>query len=102
MELLALWVEPLRERGYELITKGNLPLVESGEITPDEIPLSDKKRYQYMDRYFQESGRYGRYMMRASASTQVSVDYNSEKDLVLKLRVLQKISPILMMMMESK
>ena len=101
-EFLALWVEPLRERGYELITKGNLPLVESGEITPDEIPLSDKKRYHYMDRYFRDTGRYGRYMMRASASTQVSVDYNSEKDLVLKLRVLQKISPILMMMMESK
>ena len=97
-----LWDEPLKLRGYELVTKGNLPLVESGEIAPDEIPLSDKKRYHYMDRYFKESGRFGRYMMRASASTQVSVDYGSEEDLVLKLRVLEKISPVLMMMMESK
>ena len=101
-EFLALWVEPLRIRGYRLITKGNLPLVESGEITPDNIPLSDKKRYHYMDRYFRESGRYGKIMMRASASAQVSVDYASEEDMVLKLRVLEKISPVLMMMMESK
>ena len=41
-------------------------------------------------------------MMRASASTQVSIDYKSEKDLIRKLQVLQKISPILMIMMENK
>ena len=41
-------------------------------------------------------------MMRASASTQVSLDYESEKDLAVKLRVLQKLAPMLMIMMESK
>ena len=55
-----------------------------------------------MDAYFRQSGKYGKYMMRASASTQVSVDYRSERDLIKKLRVLQKISPILMLMMENK
>ncbi|HBZ02824.1 MAG TPA: hypothetical protein DEO83_03330, partial [Lachnospiraceae bacterium] len=48
------------------------------------------------------SGKYGKYMMRASASAQVSVDYKSEEDMVRKLSVLQKISPILMILMENK
>ena len=41
-------------------------------------------------------------MMRASASTQVSVDFRSEEDMVRKLNVLQKISPVLMIAMENK
>lgn len=102
LEFLSLWEPIFQERGYSLVTKGNLPLVECGIITPDEIPLSPKKRYQYMDAYFRKTGRYGKYMMRAAASTQVSVDYKSEKDLIRKLMVLQKIAPILMIMMESK
>ena len=100
-EFLSLWEPIFRDRGYRIVTKGNLPLVEGG-LDPDELPLSDKKRYKYMDAYFRSSGKYGKYMMRASASTQVSVDYSSEEDLVKKLRILQKISPILMIAMESK
>lgn len=97
-----LWTPILKERGYHIETKGNLPLVESGKIDPDDITLSPKKRYKYMDAYFRKSGRYGKYMMRASASTQISVDFRSEEDLVRKLNVLQKISPILMIGMENK
>ena len=41
-------------------------------------------------------------MMRASSSVQISVDYSSETDLVRKLLVLQKISPILMIAFENK
>lgn len=98
----SLWEPVFGEIGYGFVTKGNLPLVERGLITPDEIPLSPKKRYKYMDEYFRQSGKYGKYMMRASASTQISVDYKSEEDMVRKLCVLQKISPILMLMMENK
>ena len=101
-EFLELWEPIFRERGYSIVTSGNLPSVELGRIHPDEITLTPKKRYQYMDAYFRQSGRYGKYMMRASASTRVSVDYSSESDLVRKLRVLQKISPVLMLMMENK
>lgn len=97
-----LWEPVFLERGYHFETSGNLANVEFGRITPDEIPLSPKSRYKYMNRYFESSGKYGKYMMRASASTQVSVDYSSEEDMVQKLRVLQKISPILMIMMENK
>ncbi|MCR4776467.1 MAG: hypothetical protein K5869_08835 [Saccharofermentans sp.] len=99
---LDLWTPIFKERGYHFIAKGNLPLVESGEIDPDDIPLSHKKRYKYMDQYFRSSGKYGKYMMRASSSVQISVDYSSEKDLVRKLLVLQKISPIMMIAMENK
>ncbi len=101
-DFLSVWEPIFRERGFHIVTKGNLPIVEESLIDPDDIPLSPKKRYQYMDAYFRNSGKYGKYMMRASASTQVSLDYHSESDLVRKLNVLQKISPILMMMMESK
>ena len=101
-DFLILWTPVLKARGYHLETKGNLPLVERGIIDPDEITLSPKKRYKYMDAYFRDSGRYGKYMMRASASTQVSVDFRSEEDMVRKLIVLQKISPILMIAMENK
>ena len=76
--------------------------MESGAIDPDDIPLSHKKRYQYMDAYFRESGKYGKYMMRASSSVQISVDYSSEDDLVRKLLILQKISPVLMIALENK
>ena len=55
-----------------------------------------------MDAYFRTSGKFGKYMMRASASTQVSIDYKSETDLIRKLRLLEKLSPIFMIMMESK
>ncbi len=101
-EFRSLWEPIFKERGYHFETKGNLPLVELGKITPDDIPLSPKKRYKYMDAYFKRSGKYGKYMMRASGSAQVSIDYKSEEDMVRKLRVLEKISPILMIMMENK
>ena len=101
-KFLLLWIPIFESRGYRIITKGNLPLVESGEIDPDDIPLSHKKRYEYMDAYFRDSGKYGKYMMRASSSVQISVDYCSEGDLVRKLLILQKISPILMIALENK
>ena len=101
-EFIDLWAPLFAERGYRIIVKGNLPLVELGKITPDDIALSPKKRYIHMDNYFKTSGKYGKYMMRASGSAQVSVDYSSEKDMVRKLRILEKISPVLMIMMENK
>ena len=96
------WQLIFAARGYRMITAGNLPKVETGNITPDDIPLSPKKRYKYMDQYFRKSGKYGRYMMRSSGSAQVSIDYRSEEDMVRKLRILSKISPVLMIMMENK
>ncbi len=101
-EFRSIWDPIFEERGYHFETKGNLPLVEKQIITPDDIPLSPKKRYKYMDAYFRKSGKYGKYMMRASGSAQVSIDYKSEADMIRKLIVLEKISPFFMIMMENK
>ena len=101
-EFRSIWDPIFAKKGYHFETKGNLPLVETGAITPDDIPLSPKKRYKYMDEYFKKSGKYGKYMMRASGSAQVSIDYKSEEDMVKKLTVLEKIAPVFMIMMENK
>lgn len=101
-EFRRIWDPILKKRGYRIEAADNLPAVEEGKIAVEKIPLSPKKRYKYMDAYFQKSGRFGRHMMRASTSTQISVDYSSEADLVKKLRVLEKIAPILMILTENK
>ena len=77
-DFIDLWKPIFKKIGYKFERKGNLPLVELGVVTPDDIKLSHKKRYKYMDAYFKNSGQYGSYMMRASASTQVSVDYKND------------------------
>ena len=97
-----LWDKVFEENGYHIETAGVLPAVEAGKIIPADIPLSKKHRYKYMDSYFMNSGKYGEYMMRASGSTQISVDYSSEEDLRKKLRVLQIISPIVSIIFENK
>ena len=51
------WNPIFEERGFRIITSGNLPAVEEGKIIPDDIPLSPKLRYKYMNRYFEKSGK---------------------------------------------
>lgn len=101
-DFTSLWEPIFSSRGYSIQTFGNLPKVELGIITPSDIPLSPKKRYEYMNKHFLKTGKYGQYMMRASASTQVSIDYSSEEDMIRKVRLLQKLSPIFMILLESK
>lgn len=65
-----------------------------GQSQLDNRRLIPKKRYEYMDSYFKSTGNYGKYMMRGTASTQISVDYSSESDFVKKFRVAYLLSPI--------
>lgn len=65
------------------------------------LPLIPKKRYEVMDRYFQKRGNHGMQMMRATASTQVSVDYYSEQDFVRKYRVACLIAPLLALLTDN-
>lgn len=88
--------------GFGIYQHGVFPEVESGEIDINDIPLLDKERYKVMDKYFQGTGEHGRYMMRASAATQVSIDFKDEIDAMKKLRVLQKIAPIVAMLTENR
>jgi glutamate--cysteine ligase len=60
-----------------------------------DLPLIPKERYRIMDEHFARIGTRGIRMMRASASTQVSVDYTSEADAVRKLRVASALAPVL-------
>ncbi len=76
--------------GGKLVNIGAL----SSDI-PDRTEMIPKKRYEFMDEYFKTSGTMGRYMMRSSASTQVSVDYENEDDFINKFRAAYLLTPLL-------
>ena len=60
-----------------------------------ELRLIPKSRYEIMNRYFAFIGSHGERMMRATASTQVSVDFRDEADAVRKLRLASALAPML-------
>lgn len=82
--------ECLLAHGAHLETLGYHPTRRARELT-----LIPKRRYSFMDAYFAHIGSHGDRMMRASASTQVSVDFFNEADAVRKMRVASAIAPIL-------
>lgn len=92
----------LTKRGFHLLEKGVFPLIETGDIEAEKLPLIPKERYHLMDAHFSSTGKLGRYMMRATASTQVSIDFSSEQDALQKMRVLIKLSPIIALLTENK
>ena len=80
----------LDDFGFELIWLGYHP-----SICASDIPLLPKYRYRFMDEYFRDTGRHGICMMRATASTQVSIDFSSEEDAISKFRIAHALSPLL-------
>lgn len=76
--------------GCHIIEKGYLPAGRAASME-----LIPKKRYQYMDAYFQKIGDRGCQMMRGTAATQVSIDYANEEDFVQKYETAYKLTPIL-------
>lgn len=84
-------MEPvLSALGLKLAACGYQPVSKAGEL-----PLIPKKRYEYMDAYFQKLGPYGRYMMRGTASVQISIDYEDEQDFLLCYRAACALGPVL-------
>lgn len=84
-------VDPfLEEHGAKLVAAGYHPHNKALEL-----PLIPKRRYHFMDDFFRSIGLNGERMMRASASTQVSVDFTDEADAVRKMRVAQALAPVL-------
>ncbi|HEY9575793.1 MAG TPA: glutamate-cysteine ligase family protein [Lachnospiraceae bacterium] len=67
----------------------------------EDLPLIPKKRYEYMDAYFKNSGQYGRNMMRGTASAQISIDYCSEQDFILKYRVAHILMPAIKLLTDN-
>ncbi len=90
-------VDPfLEEHGCELVTQGYHPTA-----TALSLELIPKQRYRFMNSYFHSIGTHGERMMRASASTQVSVDYRDEADAVRKMRSAQALAPIVSAMTQN-
>ncbi|RKD34785.1 glutamate--cysteine ligase [Thermohalobacter berrensis] len=59
------------------------------------IPFIPKERYKYMSKYLQKRGKYALNMMKGTASTQVTIDYKSEKDYIKKFRIANSLSPVI-------
>ena len=85
-----------KESGMEVTTFGYQP-----HDRVSELPIIPKKRYEYMDRYFVTKGNGGIQMMRGTASSQVSIDYCSEKDLTRKVRIASFLTPMLMLLSDN-
>lgn len=81
--------QALSEYGFELANFGYTPHSKA-----EELELIPKERYAFMDRYFRSTGTNGINMMRATASTQVSVDFADEADCVRKLRTASLLAPV--------
>ncbi|MFC2626530.1 MAG: glutamate-cysteine ligase family protein [Parascardovia denticolens] len=79
----------LHKHGIELLTYGYQP-----HTLCRQIPIIPKARYHCMDQFFGRLGSFGPNMMRASASTQVSIDYYSQEDAIEKLRLGTALGPI--------
>ena len=84
-------VDPVLSRhGIRLITYVYQPVSKARDI--EIIP---ERRYDCMNRFFGRISSFGWNMMRASASTQISIDYVSQADAVTKMRVATAVDPIL-------
>ena len=80
----------LDELGLEMLELGYHP-----SICARDIPLLPKSRYRFMNEHFKHTGKHGICMMRATAATQVSIDFNSEEDAIEKFKVAHALSPLL-------
>lgn len=86
----------LAQHGCKLVASGYHPTA-----CALDLELIPKQRYRFMNDYFAKIGTHGERMMRASASTQVSVDYRDEADAIRKMRVAQALAPILASMTDN-
>lgn len=90
-------IQPILDKYHvHIVTQGYQP-----KTKPEDLPLIPKERYRAMDHYFEEKGPFGRYMMRGTASTQISIDYYSEEDFIQKYAVAYYLSPFISLYFEN-
>lgn len=84
--------DALGELGLDahLVARGYNPTASS----PLDLELIPKERYRNMDAYLSRRGRFARDMMRATASTQVSLDYANEADAMGLMRRAVVLGPV--------
>ena len=62
--------------------------------THEQMDLMPKGRYKLMNDYMTKVGTMGRVMMRRTCTVQVNLDFDSEADMVKKLRVALALQPV--------
>ena len=67
----------------------------------EDLPLVPRTRDEAMDAYLREKGACSVQMMRATAATQVSSDYQEETDLVRKMRAASLLTPFLALLSDN-
>ncbi|RZO30966.1 MAG: glutamate--cysteine ligase [Rhodospirillaceae bacterium] len=73
---------------------GTLSLGYQPELSRDEIPWMPKARYRIMRAQMKRKGMLGLDMMKSTATIQVNLDFESEADMVRKLRVSLALQPV--------
>ena len=86
----------LKEFGYSLALCGYRPHSKAEDI--ETIP---KKRYRYMEEHFAAIGPFGRYMMKGTAATQISIDYYSERDFAEKYMAAVVLAPVFSLLCDN-
>lgn len=92
----ALLESHLAPQGMKALTVGYHPTARAAELT-----LIPKRRYRFMNMYFNDRGPWGMRMMRGSASTQVSIDFHSTADCLRKLRLAGAAGPLFALMCDN-
>jgi glutamate--cysteine ligase len=90
-------ITPILDRwNYQLTYLGYHPKSKA-----EDRRLLPKDRYKYMDYHFQTAGTCGRNMMRGTAATQISIDYQDEKDFSIKYQAACILGPVLALMTDN-
>ena len=87
----------MQQLTHALSDWGGLPLFLGVHpyLTPEDLTLLDKKRYQIMYSTMKEVDSHGQWMMKATSGVQVSLDYQSLEDLERKFVILNRLTPFL-------
>ena len=64
------------------------------KFSPNEVGLINEKKYHIMDRYMDQSGSMGRWMMRNTASIQINLDTTDSKNMEVIAFVSDCVNPI--------
>lgn len=86
----------LSEFGYTAVYAGCHPFTKV-----EEMEMIPKRRYDLMNAYFKTSGTGGMEMMRGTASLQVSIDYQSERDFREKLQAAYFYGPVFKLLCDN-
>lgn len=78
-----------QELGIHMVGMGFHPTAER-----DSMNWMPKGRYQIMKRYMQQVGNLGLDMMTRTCTVQVNLDYQSEQDMIQKMRIAMALQPM--------